>query len=168
MTFQDFCDRIRILFARHSQWGVREDLQEGEIELSLHGEHCSHFLVISLEELYEQEEKAGWDPVSAALSEEMDAVLKAQRRNRSLGWQDHLLGEQKELFEKLRSRRAELAREKHVPPYVIFSNRTLYEMCRELPDSREEMKELYGVGEINSARYGEEFLQVIREFKGRS
>lgn len=166
MTFQEFDDRIRVLLAKHPQWETEECLHD-EISMRLQGEFCDHLLLVSLPELYEQQEKTGFERTADGIEDELRAVEKVHRRQRSLNFQYHLDGDGKALFEKLRKKRADLASERHVPPYVIFSNRTLYEMCSEMPGDEKAMRALYGVGEVNFARYGEEFLGVIREFQGK-
>ena len=65
------------------------------------------------------------------------------------------------LFEALRARRAALATEQGVPPYVVFHDTTLIEMSVQRPQSREAFAELHGVGRAKLDRYGEEFLLVI-------
>ena len=67
------------------------------------------------------------------------------------------------LFEQLRQVRLRLAREQHVPPYIVFSDKTLADMCRKLPKTREEMLDVSGVGEKKYELYGETFLAAIRE-----
>ncbi len=69
-----------------------------------------------------------------------------------------------ELFERLRSLRTEIAKEENMPPYIIFSDRTLVDMCVKAPLEKEEMMQVSGVGEHKYARYGERFLQGIREY----
>ena len=69
-----------------------------------------------------------------------------------------------ELFEKLRDVRRRLAGEQNVPPYVVFSDRTLHEMARYLPTSDAEMRAVTGVGEVKLARYGQAFLAAIRPY----
>ncbi|MBN2626708.1 MAG: DNA helicase RecQ [Spirochaetales bacterium] len=68
------------------------------------------------------------------------------------------------LLLKLKDARKELAREKHVPPYIIFSDKTLAEMARLKPETGSELLEVSGVGEKKLEAYGEVFLPVIREF----
>lgn len=68
------------------------------------------------------------------------------------------------LFEQLRSLRVQIAKEESVPPYIIFSDKTLVDMCVKTPFSKEEMLHVNGVGENKFARYGERFLQEINEF----
>lgn len=65
------------------------------------------------------------------------------------------------LFELLRICRSQLARKAHVPPYMVFSDKTLHDMCAKVPHTREEMLEVSGVGEVKYDKYGEAFLKVI-------
>jgi ATP-dependent DNA helicase RecQ len=72
-------------------------------------------------------------------------------------------GEDRDLWEALRACRQRLASEHNVPPYVIFHDRTLRQMVAYLPRTEAEMLELSGVGQTKLERYGEPFLDVIRE-----
>ncbi len=67
------------------------------------------------------------------------------------------------LFEKMRSLRKEIAQSEGVPPYVVFPDSTLHELCRHLPRDRDSMLKIKGVGQIKMERFGEQFLQVINE-----
>jgi len=67
------------------------------------------------------------------------------------------------LFEKLRAVRKEIAEEEQVPPFVIFSDKTLHEMCRCYPSSLSEMKKISGVGEVKLKRYATVFLAGIKK-----
>ncbi len=66
------------------------------------------------------------------------------------------------LFEALRQKRREIAREQGVPPYVVFHDSTLAAMAAERPQSLAEMGRLSGVGERKLENYGAAFLEVIR------
>lgn len=68
-----------------------------------------------------------------------------------------------QLFDALRQLRMQIARTQSVPPYVIFSDKTLKEMCALMPQSKAEMLEVSGVGEVKFKKYGEAFLGVIRK-----
>lgn len=68
------------------------------------------------------------------------------------------------LFEKLRALRLELAKKEKVPPYIVFSDKTLAQMCQIRPHNREEMLTVSGVGETKYEKYGEQFLSTLREF----
>ena len=67
------------------------------------------------------------------------------------------------LWEALRDCRRELAEEQGVPPYVIFHDRTLQEMCINLPRDTAQFSRITGVGERKLDKYGRQFLQVIGE-----
>ena len=67
------------------------------------------------------------------------------------------------VFERLRALRFRLAKSQGVPPYVIFSDRTLREMAEAVPDSLDAMRAVSGVGEAKLARYGEAFLEALGE-----
>ena len=67
------------------------------------------------------------------------------------------------LWEALRERRRLLAEAQGVPPYVIFHDRTLQEMCFQLPRNRAELGHISGVGERKLEKYGAQFLQVIEQ-----
>ena len=69
-----------------------------------------------------------------------------------------------ELFEALRKLRTELADEQGVPPYVIFSDASLVEMARQRPQSDDTFKFIHGVGEMKLKRYGDRFMQVVRDY----
>lgn len=66
------------------------------------------------------------------------------------------------LFEKLRTLRMELAREAKVPPYIVFSDKTLVSMCMMKPQNKEEMLMVSGVGEFKYEKYGEQFLRILQ------
>ena len=66
------------------------------------------------------------------------------------------------LFEALRKKRLELARQEGAPPYVIFHDTTLLAMAQRLPSTLEELSEIPGVGEVKLLRYGQVFLEVLR------
>ena len=66
------------------------------------------------------------------------------------------------LWEALRECRREQAEEQGVPPYVIFHDSTLIEMCTLLPQTHDEFANLTGVGERKLLKYGDAFLVAIR------
>jgi len=68
------------------------------------------------------------------------------------------------LFEKLREKRKALADAKDVPPYVVFSNRSLKEMAARLPTDLEAFHAIHGVGQKKLEVYGETFVGLIAEY----
>ncbi|MDE6221299.1 MAG: HRDC domain-containing protein, partial [Lachnospiraceae bacterium] len=96
-------------------------------------------------------------------------VRKAQEReetgNRSKKKKtDSLTGAGFDLFERLRQLRLVIAKEEAMPPYIIFSDKTLIDMCVRVPENQEEMLAVSGVGENKYRKYGERFLQAIAAF----
>lgn len=72
-------------------------------------------------------------------------------------------GGEEKLFECLRTLRFEIAKEEKVPPYIVFSDKTLSHMCIVKPETRAEMLQVSGVGEFKYEKYGERFLACVRE-----
>ncbi len=70
-----------------------------------------------------------------------------------------------ELFEQLRDLRKQLASKQGVPPYVIFSDKTLHEMARSFPTTDSEMLQITGIGATKLERYGPAFTQIIQTFR---
>ena len=68
------------------------------------------------------------------------------------------------LFALLRQKRKEIADEAGVPPYVIFSDKTLIEMAAFYPQSMSSLLNISGVGQAKSQHYGGAFLEVIRRY----
>jgi ATP-dependent DNA helicase RecQ len=68
-----------------------------------------------------------------------------------------------ELFEALRRRRSELAKQQRVAAYVVFADKTLIDMARRKPQTAAEMAGVHGVGEAKLRQYGEVFLEIIRQ-----
>lgn len=69
-----------------------------------------------------------------------------------------------DLFEVLRKLRLEIAKEESMPPYIIFSDKTLIDMCVKKPSDEEEMLNVSGVGENKLKKYGQRFLEEIQKF----
>jgi ATP-dependent DNA helicase RecQ len=69
-----------------------------------------------------------------------------------------------ELYELLRQKRKELADTARVPPYVIFSDRTLMEMAAYYPMTPASLTKIFGIGAVKASRYGNTFLTLIGEY----
>lgn len=69
-----------------------------------------------------------------------------------------------DLFEELRNLRLVIAKEESMPPYIIFNDKTLVDMCIKLPTNKEEMLNVSGVAENKFYKYGRRFLEVIDEY----
>lgn len=69
------------------------------------------------------------------------------------------------LFQHLRALRLELAREDGIPAFQVFADATLRDMASRRPRTLDEMLAVRGVGEVKLEKYGEEFLEAVREFE---
>ncbi|PSQ59264.1 MAG: ATP-dependent DNA helicase RecQ, partial [Bacteroidetes bacterium QH_10_64_19] len=72
-------------------------------------------------------------------------------------------GDERDLFEALRECRTRLAKDQEVPPYVIFNDKTLRAMVEHRPQTKRAFRNLHGVGDVKLDRYGDLFLDTIRE-----
>ena len=68
------------------------------------------------------------------------------------------------LFAKLRELRTLLAEEQDVEPYQIFTQRSLYAMCEDLPTTIKQLRAIHGMGKIRVQKYGDEILGIINEY----
>ncbi|PFS59416.1 DNA helicase RecQ [Bacillus cereus] len=85
-------------------------------------------------------------------------VLRKERVETRQIVQDH------PLFEVLREVRKEIAQGEGVPPFVIFSDQTLKDMCAKMPQSESELLTVKGIGEHKLVKYGTHFLQAVQHF----
>lgn len=68
------------------------------------------------------------------------------------------------LFDTLRAVRLKLAKDEHIPPFVIFSDATLWDMAALKPDSLEAMSDIKGVGSFKLHKYGRQFVSAIQSY----
>ncbi|MFC8055555.1 DNA helicase RecQ [Bacillus cereus] len=87
-----------------------------------------------------------------------EKVLRKERVETRQIVQDH------PLFEVLREVRKEIAQGEGVPPFVIFSDQTLKDMCAKMPQSDSELLTVKGIGEHKLVKYGSHFLQAVQHF----
>lgn len=85
-------------------------------------------------------------------------------KEKSVNRKESLTPDELKLFEKLRELRLQIAREEGMPPYIVFSDRTLIDMAVKAPVKKDEMMEVSGVGENKYAKYGERFIASIEEW----
>lgn len=75
------------------------------------------------------------------------------------------MGDDVELFERLRELRRELAAEREVPPYIVCNDKALRGICRLRPRTREELLGVSGIGERKADEFGEAFLTAVIAFE---
>ncbi|MBB2181842.1 DNA helicase RecQ [Lachnospiraceae bacterium MD1] len=93
-----------------------------------------------------------------------DREPERQTRSRSRRSTDSLTKAGYELFETLRQLRLTIAREVGMPPYIVFSDKTLIDMSVKAPRDRLSMLGVSGVGEAKYEKYGERFIEAITAF----
>ncbi len=71
-----------------------------------------------------------------------------------------------ELFERLREMRRNWAERLRLPPFVIFHDETLRNICRKLPKTLIELRNLKGIGERKVDDYGEQIVRLVKQFRG--
>ena len=86
---------------------------------------------------------------------------KAKKKKRNT---DELTKAGYDLFEVLRKLRTVIAREEGMPPYIVFSDKTLADMCVKVPQDKAEMLDVSGVGKAKYDKYGERFIEAIGSF----
>lgn len=102
--------------------------------------------------------------VSIKITDEDKQPEKAAKTKKKAKSVETLTSSGYKLFERLKKLRLEIAREESMPPYIIFSDKTLIDMAAKKPSSKPEMLNVSGVGENKFAKYGERFLEVIEEY----
>lgn len=102
------------------------------------------------------------DTILMKLAKEREKVQTVKKEKKQV------VGEaNSDLFIKLRTLRLELSKKEKVPPYIIFSDKTLTDMSAKAPVTKEEMLSVSGVGEVKFRRYGEAFMEVIKSYKNQ-
>ncbi|MGN4125283.1 DNA helicase RecQ [Lysinibacillus sphaericus] len=99
------------------------------------------------------------------VSEEGKAVLLGEHQvMRKEAVTVRKLAENDPLFEHLRLLRKEIADEESVPPFVVFSDKTLRELCDKKPTALEGLRKVSGIGEVKFEKYGKRFFDALQTF----
>lgn len=102
-------------------------------------------------------------PVMMKAAKEQEKKAKGLKNSRKNTAGEEFADVDYELFEALRKLRMELAQKEHVPPYIVFSDKSLKDMAARKPRNEEEFLQVNGVGENKCRKYGTAFLQVIQQ-----
>ncbi len=94
-----------------------------------------------------------------------EEIFKKQDKKVSLVEKQSNLEHKDEDFETLRDLRKEIAQKAGVPPYIVFSDKTLKEIASTLPDNDESFLDINGVGQVKLERYGKQFIEIVKEIK---
>ena len=108
------------------------------------------------------EQVAEVDSTEDLQSEDSKAVDRAiEQAVASLNAEVSEVIDSEQLFQNLVSLRKQIASELRLPPYIIFHDKTLRDMCRLLPTRPEELSAVQGVGQTKLEKYGLRFIQAI-------
>ncbi|MFP3154604.1 DNA helicase RecQ [Lachnospiraceae bacterium ZAX-1] len=103
-------------------------------------------------------------PVRMKMAKEVEHEKKPKKTKADTNTELNLDAD-RNLFERLRTLRLTIAKEEKVPPYIVFSDKTLLQMSSLLPKTKEEMLNVSGVGEMKYEKYGARFLEMIETAK---
>ncbi|HWK23200.1 MAG TPA: DNA helicase RecQ [Ureibacillus sp.] len=106
----------------------------------------------------------GQFPTIYISDEGKDVLLGKRKIFRRLKVEETTIKRDDPLFEHLRAIRKEIAEQEGVPPFVVFSDKTLKDMCEKKPTDEQTFLEVSGVGQNKLERYGSSFLAAISEF----
>ena len=96
--------------------------------------------------------------------ESLMALRKENLKTKASQDRGEVEGYDNALFERLRTVRKRMAEGQQVPPYIIFSDKTLHEMCRRFPLTLSDMRKISGVGDSKLERYGKDFIREIGRY----
>ncbi|SDY05613.1 ATP-dependent DNA helicase RecQ [Evansella caseinilytica] len=141
-------------FHKLSTYGLMKGKTQKEVSQFIDYLIASQFLALS----------DGTYPV-IQLTEKSALVLKGELKvERKQERQRKIVAASHPLFGQLRELRFTLAKAANIAPYMVFSDKTLKELCEGLPVSKAEMLTIKGVGEQKLDMYGSQFLEVIRKY----
>ena len=186
LKYEDFCEKVLGHLRKNRDWVILTDwIRDGEgeedhspatagdliesggmIELEYESGPFYEFMTIGAESLYDIYLQDGWRAVTEAVDARTKARGGENRRGQMEDYTKWLDDEGRALYRELRQIRSSFAAKRQLPPYFICVNRALFEMCREQPFTKEELREVYGIGEKSAEAYGEAFVSKILEFTG--
>ena len=101
---------------------------------------------------------------AAIIRKEKCVEIQLPKEEKTAAQQENISEGDEAMFQSLRKLRERLAAKEHIPPYMIFSNAALRDMCRRKPENIQEFMLVSGVGVMRSQKYGKEFLKEIKKF----
>ena len=102
--------------------------------------------------------------VLVKITDEDKITKRKEKPKKNKKGMDSLTSKGFKLFDKLKELRLEIARAEKIPPYIVFNDKTLIDMCAKMPTTKSDMLNVSGVGENKYGKYGERFIAVIKEY----
>lgn len=137
-------------------------LQMGYFEIAYNEDRHLHITTIG------QEVLKGQRKVELAVINREDFSVQAQKKNVQQELTQQVEGQQpsenKKLFNLLKAVRTRIAKEQGKPPYIIMQDRSLHELATHMPTTQEAFADIYGIGRYKAGLYGQQFMDVIKQF----
>lgn len=102
--------------------------------------------------------------VMVKITDEDKIINRKEKPKKNKKGIDSLTSKGFKLFDKLKELRIEIARAEKIPPYIVFNDKTLIDMCAKMPTTKSDMLNVSGVGENKYGKYCERFIAVIKEY----
>ena len=102
--------------------------------------------------------------VLVKITDEDKITKRKEKPKKNKKGMDSLTSAGFKLFDKLKELRLEIARAEKIPPYIVFNDKTLIDMCAKIPTTKSDMLNVSGVGENKYGKYGERCIAVIKEY----
>lgn len=102
--------------------------------------------------------------VLVKITDEDKMAKRKEKPKKNKKGMDSLTSAGFKLFDKLKELRLEIARAEKIPPYIVFNDKTVIDMCAKMPTTKSDMLNVSGVGENKYGKYGERFIAVIKEY----
>lgn len=145
---------IQSSFNQLTTYGIMKDYSEKEIVDVIHWLVAEEYLALT----------EGQYPTLKLRPRAKDVLMGKEKVFRKVQQRPQAQEQDDALFEHLRQLRKQLSEKEGVPPYIIFADSTLKEMCLYQPTDRNAMLKIKGVGETKFERYGEQFMFRIIEY----
>ncbi len=146
-----------ISFANWQQY-VLQLLNQGLIEIAYDENHVLKLTTASKAVLYNKKKVK---LVKVSEIEKKKQKSKEPKQIKTIRKTEQLSND---LFERLRTLRKEIANKENVPPYVVFSNAVLEDLCSEKPVTVDNLTDISGIGEFKAEKYGQYFVHEIDKF----
>ncbi len=148
-------------------YGKRSELSEGRLKQIVHYMLMEQYLHVTKDKYALLKLNSGTKEIVEGSKEiimRCSPEVESASSTRGSGKQrksDILTSKGLDLFDQLRELRLTIAKEENMPPYIIFSDKSLVDMCVKLPRNKQEILQVSGVGENKYERYGERFIECI-------
>lgn len=147
-----------------STWGLLKDINRRQVSDWIEQLLSQNFLIRTGDFPVLKITEAGWQVLRGEVTPTLMITASEQspdtRSKKTESWE----GVDRDLFEKLRGLRTELATASSVPAFVIFSDATLRELARCRPVSTENLLDIHGIGQRKADDYGERVMDLIQEY----